>query len=75
MGTHLVPWINLEMVIRLVAAGVAGGVIGWERRPGFPVTLLAWTFQASSGWPYFLAAGGFLVVAGAVRHGSSDISG
>jgi putative Mg2+ transporter-C (MgtC) family protein len=31
-GTQLVPWINLEIIIRLVAAGVTGGIIGWERQ-------------------------------------------
>jgi putative Mg2+ transporter-C (MgtC) family protein len=31
-GTHLVPWVNLEIVIRLLAAGIAGAAIGWERQ-------------------------------------------
>jgi len=31
-GTQLVPWINLEIIIRLAAAAVAGAAIGWERQ-------------------------------------------
>lgn len=31
-GTHLVPWLNLEIIIRLLAAGIAGAAIGWERQ-------------------------------------------
>jgi putative Mg2+ transporter-C (MgtC) family protein len=30
--TQLVPWMNLEIIIRLVAAAIAGAAIGWERQ-------------------------------------------
>ena len=31
-GTELVPWVNLELIIRLTAAAAAGAIIGWERQ-------------------------------------------